>query len=142
MVRFAVFGVALCCLCLTGCDVQLDKIPDLGGLDLSNSWPVIAVVVLAYLADSKGQFAAIAGTIKKLLQGLRILPADGSDEFNQAAKFKALLDAILHGLTAAETTQVHAQLLQIQSGLLAKKAVVVTAQAAEQKAAEVATDAK
>lgn len=53
---------------LAGCTAS--DVPDAVSINLSDltSGPTLVLLVLTYLMDSKGQFAAIAGTIKSILQ--------------------------------------------------------------------------
>jgi hypothetical protein len=81
--------LGLLCGCLVGCDAQ-----DGTGIkiDLSHlNWQVGALIALAYLANSKGHFASLAGMAKKLLQSLKILPSDTTSEALTAEQLATLL---------------------------------------------------
>lgn len=74
---------------LTGCDSS-----DVTGLkiDLSQlNWQTGALIALAYLANSRGQFAALATTIRSVLQSLKILPSNTSPESLSAEKLALIL---------------------------------------------------
>ena len=81
-----------CCLMLiglAGCDAK-----DGTGfkIDLTQlNWQTGGLLLLAYLANSKGHFAAIAGTIKGFLQSLKILPGNTTPEALTADKLALLL---------------------------------------------------
>jgi hypothetical protein len=74
---------------LAGCDSS-----DVTGLkiDLSQlNWQTGALIALAYLANSRGQFAALATTIRSVLQSLKILPSTTSPESLSAEKLALIL---------------------------------------------------
>lgn len=74
---------------ITGCDTT-----DTAGLkiDLSQlNWQTVALIALAYFANSKGHLATVANTIRGLLQSLKILPGKTSPESLSADKLALLL---------------------------------------------------
>lgn len=68
MRRFSFLLTAGLCLVLSGCTAS--QVPDAVSINLSDltSAPTLVLLVLTYLMDSKGQFAAVAKTIKAVLQ--------------------------------------------------------------------------
>jgi len=80
-------ALMLCGCC--GCDtkdatsLQLD-------LDHLN-WQTFALIGLAYMMNSQGHFATLAGMIKSLLQGMKVLPAADSQEALTAEQIAKLL---------------------------------------------------
>jgi len=61
-------------------------------LDLSQlNWQTGALIALAYLANSKGHFAALANMLRGFLQQLKILPAVDTREALTAEKLALLL---------------------------------------------------
>lgn len=61
-------------------------------IDLSQlNWQTGALIALAYLANSKGHFAAIAQTALKLLRGARILPTPDDSSSMKAEQIAKLL---------------------------------------------------
>ena len=88
--KWMLSSVACCLLlCISGCT----SADTLGlKLDLSQlNWQTGALIALAYLANSKGHFAALANTIRGLLRSLKILPADTTPESLTADKLALLL---------------------------------------------------
>ncbi|HQZ65162.1 MAG TPA: hypothetical protein PLY87_08810 [Planctomycetaceae bacterium] len=80
-------ALMLCGCC--GCDtkdatsLQLD-------LDHLN-WQTFALIGLAYMMNSQGHFATLAGMLKRTLQGLKVLPAADSQEALTAEQIAKLL---------------------------------------------------
>jgi len=80
---------SLMLLGISGCDSG-----DVAGLkiDLSQlNWQTGALIALAYLANSRGQFATLATTIRGFLQSLKILPSNTSPESLSAEKLALIL---------------------------------------------------
>ena len=76
-------------LALVGCDAK-----EAFGfqIDLSQlNWQTGALIALAYLANSKGHFSALAKSLKAILQSLKILPGDTSKESLTADQIAAIL---------------------------------------------------
>lgn len=61
-----------------GCQTQSEPVYKLDLSDISFTWEYIALLALAYLANSGSQFSALANVLKKLLQTMKVLPADDS----------------------------------------------------------------
>ena len=87
--RWSALLIALLLCCLPGCTTA----DTLGlKLDLSHlNWQTGALIALAYLANSKGHFAAVANMARSLLQQLKILPAVTTPEALTAEKLALLL---------------------------------------------------
>ena len=87
--RYAALFIVLILCCLVGCTAS----DSLGlKLDLSHlNWQTGALIALAYLANSKGHFAALANMARGLLQQLKILPAVTTPEALTAEKLALLL---------------------------------------------------
>lgn len=82
--------LVLFCLCgLVGCDAKDATALSLN-LDKLN-WQTGALIALAYLANSRGHFSAIASAALSVLRGLKLLPAADSKESLSAEEVAKLL---------------------------------------------------
>ena len=86
--RWILLAVLLLCG-LTGCDAKDATALSLN-LDKLN-WQTGALIALAYLANSRGHFAAIASAALGVLRGLKLLPAADSKESLSAEEVAKLL---------------------------------------------------
>ena len=83
------FFLGLLLMLVPGCTSQ-----DALGLkiDLSQlNWQTGALILLAYMANSKGHLAALAGMIQNLLRGLRVLPQPTDQQSLNAEQIAKLL---------------------------------------------------
>jgi hypothetical protein len=72
---------------LTGCDAK-----DVPALNLDSlNWQTGALIVLAYLANSRGHLAGLAKAVMGILRGLKILPPVDSKESLSAEEVAKLL---------------------------------------------------
>lgn len=61
-------------------------------IDLSQlNWQTGALILLAYLANSKGHFAGLAAMVQNLLRGLKILPQPNDQQSLTAEQIAKLL---------------------------------------------------
>ena len=83
-------------------------------IDLSQlNWQTGALIALAYLANSKGHFAAIAQTALKLLRGARVLPTPDDSQAMKAEQIAKLLAELFTQLQGHP--QLQEQVLQMMA---------------------------
>lgn len=108
------FIAAALCLLSTGCDADQTAGVSIDFTKLN--WQVGALILLAYLANSNKHFSVLAGVVKKLLQGLKILPQDQSQEDLSAQEVARLLAELQ--LKLRNLPVIQADLLALQAKCL------------------------
>ena len=111
MRRWQLLSLLMVPLFACGCDAQ-----DALGfkIDLSQlNWQTGALIALTYLANSKGHFAAIARSVRTVLQQFRILPSDTSKEALTAAELAKILADLFARLQGQPELQ--AQVMQLMT---------------------------
>lgn len=114
------WAVAALCLLLCGCTLPIKDAAgaptvsvDWQAMFGSLNWQTVALVVLAYLANSQGHLAAVATAVKKVLQSLKILPAEGSGVAGRSDRIAQLIAQLL--IEFRDQPQMQARILQVQA---------------------------
>lgn len=120
---FLMSGLLL--ICMVGCVP-----PDVTGIkiDLSQlNWQIGVLIVLAYFANSQGHFASLASAGRKLLQSLKILPGEASNEALTAEELAKILADLFGKLQGQPKLQAKVMDLMAATSIVAEKEAVANA---------------